>query len=45
MLLRRPYAADALCLRRWDDLAKVAGRPTPDLSHFLAVAARGSKAA
>lgn len=24
--LRRPYAADALCLRRWDDLAKVAAR-------------------
>nr|CCA80723.1 putative HD phosphohydrolase [blood disease bacterium R229] len=44
-VLRCPYAADVLCLRRWDDLAKVAGRPTPDLSHFLAVAARVSKAA
>ncbi len=43
--LHRPYAADALRLRRWDDRAKVAGRPTPDLSHFLALAARVSKAA
>jgi len=38
--MQRPYAADALQLRRWDDLAKVQGQPTPDLSHFLAKASR-----
>ncbi|WP_296226065.1 phosphonate degradation HD-domain oxygenase [Ralstonia sp. UBA689] len=43
--MQRPYAADALQLRRWDDLAKVAGQPTPDLAHFLAAAVRVSKAA
>jgi [1-hydroxy-2-(trimethylamino)ethyl]phosphonate dioxygenase len=30
----RPYFADAVRLRRWDDAAKVAGLPTPDLAHF-----------
>jgi hypothetical protein len=30
----RPYAESAMQLRRFDDLAKVAGRPTPDLQHF-----------
>ncbi len=29
-----PYAADAVRLRRWDDAAKVAGAPTPDLAHY-----------
>jgi phosphonate degradation associated HDIG domain protein len=33
-------AAEAVRLRRWDDLAKTAGAPTPDLGHFLARAAR-----
>jgi predicted HD phosphohydrolase len=42
--MQRPYAADALQLRRWDDLAKVAGQSTPALSHFLATAARVSNA-
>jgi phosphonate degradation associated HDIG domain protein len=32
------HAQDAVNLRRWDDLAKVAGRRTPDLDHFLAIA-------
>jgi phosphonate degradation associated HDIG domain protein len=32
------HAQDAVNLRRWDDLAKVAGRQTPDLDHFLAIA-------
>lgn len=36
----QPFAADAVRLRVWDDLAKVAGRPTPPLDHYLAVAAR-----
>ncbi len=33
--LERPYARDALRLRRWDDRAKVAGAPTPPLAHFM----------
>jgi phosphonate degradation associated HDIG domain protein len=32
------HALDAVNLRRWDDLAKQAGRCTPDLEHFLAIA-------
>ncbi|WP_323123380.1 phosphonate degradation HD-domain oxygenase [Burkholderia alba] len=42
--LRRPYAEDALRLRRWDDLAKVAGLRTPDLDHYMAVVERVSRA-
>jgi phosphonate degradation associated HDIG domain protein len=38
--LARPFAADAIRVRRWDDAAKVAGQPTPPLSHYLAIAAR-----
>lgn len=30
-----PYAADAVRLRRWDDLAKQADYATPDYAHFL----------
>lgn len=33
-----PYAADAIALRRWDDLAKTPGRQTPVLEHFLSIA-------
>src|SRR4051812_25092647 len=29
------HAEHAVKLRRWDDLAKVAGKRTPDLAHFL----------
>ncbi len=36
--IARPYAADAARLRRWDDLAKVAGVPTPGLEHYLGIA-------
>ncbi len=32
--IAQPYAAEAVQLRRWDDLAKVVGLPTADLSHF-----------
>lgn len=32
--LARPFAWDAIRLRRWDDLAKVAGRATPTLRDF-----------
>jgi phosphonate degradation associated HDIG domain protein len=35
----QPHAPDAVRLRRWDDLAKVASRPTPPLSHYLRIAA------
>jgi predicted HD phosphohydrolase len=38
--IARPGAAEALRLRRWDDLAKTAGAATPPLAHFLARAAR-----
>jgi phosphonate degradation associated HDIG domain protein len=38
--IAQPFAADAVRLRRWDDLAKVAGAQTPPLSYYLAVAAR-----
>jgi len=33
----RAWAADAVKLRLWDDLAKVAGARTPDWAHFEAV--------
>lgn len=34
-----PYAEDAVRLRRWDDLSKTAGRPTPPVSRYLALLA------
>ena len=34
--IARPHAADAVRLRRWDDLAKDAGCATPDYAHFSA---------
>jgi phosphonate degradation associated HDIG domain protein len=43
--MRKPGAAGAVRLRIWDDLAKSPGLATPSLQHFLAVAARASKAA
>ncbi len=39
----RPYAEDAMRLRRWDDLAKVAGAATPPADHFLDIARRVAK--
>lgn len=38
--IAQPFAADAVRLRRWDDLAKVAGTVTPPMSYYLAIAAR-----
>jgi phosphonate degradation associated HDIG domain protein len=35
--IAQPHAADAVNVRLWDDLAKVAGAPTPPLAHFVAV--------
>lgn len=29
-----PYAEDAVCLRRWDDTAKIPYHATPSLAHF-----------
>lgn len=33
--LALPYAPEAIRLRRYDDLAKVPGQPTPALAHFV----------
>jgi [1-hydroxy-2-(trimethylamino)ethyl]phosphonate dioxygenase len=32
--ISRPFAADAVRLRRWDEAAKVPGKTTPDLGYF-----------
>lgn len=34
--ITRPFAEDAVKVRLWDDLAKVAGKSTPPLAHFVA---------
>lgn len=41
--LRKPYADDALNLRRWDDCAKEPDRATPDLDHYLSVVERAMR--
>lgn len=33
--IEKPFADDAVKLRRWDDAAKEDGKRTPDLTHFL----------
>jgi phosphonate degradation associated HDIG domain protein len=38
--LSKPYAEDALRLRRWDDLAKVADTATPAIDHYLQLVER-----
>jgi phosphonate degradation associated HDIG domain protein len=38
--MARPFAENALRVRRWDDAAKVPGTATPDLAHYLEIAAR-----
>ena len=38
--IAQSYAQEAVKLRRWDDLAKVAGKSTPDLAHYLEFAVR-----
>jgi phosphonate degradation associated HDIG domain protein len=35
--IAQPYAGDAVSVRLWDDLAKVAGAATPPLAHFVPV--------
>ena len=32
--IAQPFARDAVALRRWDDLAKAAGKTTPDFAHY-----------
>jgi len=41
--LQKPYAEDALRLRRWDDRAKKANLPTPGIEHYLHVVERVMK--
>ena len=36
----KPFAADAMRVRRWDDRAKIPGHATPPLSHYIAIANR-----
>jgi phosphonate degradation associated HDIG domain protein len=38
--LAKPFAEDAMRVRRWDDRAKVAGATTPPIGHYLEIAAR-----
>ena len=38
--MAKPFAREALRLRRWDDCAKVAGATTPPLAHYLSIAGR-----
>ena len=38
--LAKPYAEDALNVRKWDDRAKEQNRATPDLDHFMGVVER-----
>jgi phosphonate degradation associated HDIG domain protein len=38
--LAKPYAEDALRLRKWDDRAKEARRHTPSVDHFLRIVGR-----
>jgi phosphonate degradation associated HDIG domain protein len=40
-----PHAADAVRLRRWDDLAKIKDKPTPDLAHYAGIVAVAAKPA
>lgn len=38
--MAKPFAQNALQVRRWDDSAKVPGATTPPLAHYLDIAAR-----
>ena len=38
--LAKPFAPNALRVRRWDDAAKVAGEKTPPLGYYLDIASR-----
>jgi phosphonate degradation associated HDIG domain protein len=43
--IAQPHAVDAVRVRLWDDAAKVEGKRTPEIAHYLAIAARVSSAA
>jgi phosphonate degradation associated HDIG domain protein len=38
--LAKPFARNAIEVRRWDDQAKVPGETTPPMEHYLEIAAR-----
>ena len=38
--MEKPFAENALKVRRWDDAAKVPGETTPPLAHYLEIAGR-----
>ena len=40
VFLAKPYAEEAIRVRRWDDAAKTPGIATPPLDHYLGIAAR-----
>ena len=42
--LAKPFAAEAMKVRRWDDGAKVVGEVTPSLGHYLEISARCARA-
>jgi len=35
--IAQPHARHAVDVRLWDDLAKIAGAPTPPLAHFVTI--------
>ncbi|MCP5267222.1 MAG: HD domain-containing protein [Burkholderiaceae bacterium] len=41
---RDRHGQAAVSLRRWDDLAKVSGRPTPPLAHYMQIVRRVARA-
>ena len=43
--IAKPYAADAVSVRLWDDLAKVADAPTPPLAHYVTILEAASRPA
>lgn len=40
---RNPYADEAVRLRRWDDVGKIAGLDTPPLEHYRPALEAGSR--
>jgi phosphonate degradation associated HDIG domain protein len=41
--IAQPHAADAVSVRLWDDLAKIAQHPTPPLAHYILVLERAQR--
>jgi phosphonate degradation associated HDIG domain protein len=42
--LDKPFAREAMRVRRWDDAAKMPGASTPPLAHYLEISARCARA-